>query len=166
MLSTTRWSIVLGTLLIGAAGVLVSCGDDDGTPTATAATNATSEASAARVDVTVKDYSITTTPTSIKAGEVRFFVKNTGAVEHELVVVQSDADPAALPVYSATDKRAEGHVVGDVDEDKVTSEGEVEGIEAGATKDATFDLKPGKYVLMCNLATHYTMGMRVAFTVE
>ena len=56
--------------------------------------------------------------------------------------------------------------VGDVDEDKVESVGEVEDIAAGATKDATFKLAAGKYALICNLAGHYTAGMRVTFTVQ
>ena len=34
-----------------------------------------------------------------------------------------------------------------------------------ATTKATFD-KPGKYVLICNVAGHYGLGMRVALRVE
>ena len=168
MLAIHRWATVLSVILVGTAGVLVSCGDDSGTtpPTKTTSSNATSETSANRVDVTLNEFSITTARTSQKAGEVRFFAKNTGKAVHELIVVESDADPAKLPTYSATDKPAVGHAVGDVDEDKITSEGEVEDIEAGSTKDATFVLKPGKYALICNLAGHYGLGMRVAFTVE
>ena len=37
---------------------------------------------------------------------------------------------------------------------------------AGAkTGTVTLDLKPGKYVLVCNIEKHYAQGMRSAFTV-
>ncbi|MEP7216851.1 MAG: plastocyanin/azurin family copper-binding protein [Anaerolineaceae bacterium] len=114
----------------------------------------------------MKEWSIVPNPVAVKAGEVRFFASNTGKTTHELVVVKSDEDVTKLPTYGTSETPAEGHVLGDVNEDKITSEGEVEDIEGGATKDATFVLAPGKYVLMCNLPTHYGLGMRVAFTVN
>src|SRR6266545_2093854 len=33
------------------------------------------------------------------------------------------------------------------------------------TKSTTIDLKPGNYVLVCNIERHYEKGMRTAFTV-
>jgi uncharacterized cupredoxin-like copper-binding protein len=30
----------------------------------------------------------------------------------------------------------------------------------------TIDLTPGKYVLICNIAGHYVLGMRTGFTVD
>lgn len=161
MLSSFRWSTVLVTVLAGVAVASVSCGDDS-----ESSPSATGETSATRVDVTQKEFTITAAPASAKAGEVRFFVKNTGKEVHELVVVKSDAEPGELPTYGPTDTPAEGHVVGDVNEDELTSEGEVEDIDAGATKDATFVLEPGNYLLICNLPTHYAEGMRAAFTVK
>lgn len=140
----------------------MSCGGDSGNT----AKKTSAENSAVRDDVTLVDFSISEAPKSAKAGEIRFYAKNTGKSLHELVVVKSDANPGDLPVYGAQDTPAEGHVVGDVDEDKITSEGEVEDIEPGATKDATFVLAPGKYLLICNLPTHYGLGMRVALTVS
>jgi uncharacterized cupredoxin-like copper-binding protein len=140
----------------------MSCGGDSGTT----ATKTSAEASAPREDVTLVDFSMTDSPQSAKAGEIRFYAKNTGKSLHELVVVKSDANPGDLPVYGANDTPAEGHVVGDVDEDKITSEGEVEDIEPGSAKDATFVLAPGHYLLICNLPTHYGLGMRTALTVS
>ena len=37
--------------------------------------------------------------------------------------------------------------------------GEVGDLKAGDNKSATFDLKPGTYILLCNLSNHYTKGM-------
>jgi uncharacterized cupredoxin-like copper-binding protein len=36
---------------------------------------------------------------------------------------------------------------------------------SGAIKRLTLDLKPGRYVLICNLATHYQSGMHTELTV-
>jgi len=167
MLLIHVWKAALSVALVGGGALFAACGDDDeATPTATRTTSSTPETSAVRVDATVKDYSISISPTSAKAGEVRFFVKNEAKGVHEFVVVKSDLDPAKLPTYGANDTPAEGHAVGDVDEDKITAEGEIEDIEAGTTKDATLVLEPGKYVLICNLPAHYGLGMRVAFTVN
>jgi len=30
----------------------------------------------------------------------------------------------------------------------------------------TLDLAPGKYVLICNVAGHYQLGMHISFTVD
>ncbi|CAB4897648.1 unannotated protein [freshwater metagenome] len=46
-----------------------------------------------------------------------------------------------------------------------TTVGEVSELDAGKTGTVTLDLKPGKYVLVCNIEKHYAQGMRAAFTV-
>jgi uncharacterized cupredoxin-like copper-binding protein len=43
--------------------------------------------------------------------------------------------------------------------------GEVE-LKAGAAKNLVLALKPGHYVLLCNVGHHYTEGMRKDFTVS
>ena len=45
------------------------------------------------------------------------------------------------------------------------SDGAIADVGRGKTKSKTFKLKPGSYVLMCNVAKHYENGMRAAFTV-
>ena len=45
------------------------------------------------------------------------------------------------------------------------SVGEIGNIGKGKTKSKTFTLKAGKYVLVCNIAKHYQLGMRAPFTV-
>ena len=43
--------------------------------------------------------------------------------------------------------------------------GEVE-VEAGVTGAGTFELKPGHYALICNIAKHYKQGMFADFVVK
>ncbi len=39
-------------------------------------------------------------------------------------------------------------------------------LQPGERFSASFDLPPGSYVLLCNIATHYQLGMYAAFTVN
>ncbi len=43
--------------------------------------------------------------------------------------------------------------------------GEVEDVTAGATKPLTVDLSPGNHVLLCNLPSHYKLGMTTGLAV-
>jgi uncharacterized cupredoxin-like copper-binding protein len=82
-----------------------------------------------------------------RAGKVTFVVRNTGKVPHELVIVRWNGNPAKLPQadYKVPE---EGLKVG-----------EVADLEPGATRSATLTLTPGRYVLICNIAGHYELGM-------
>ena len=54
-----------------------------------------------------------------------------------------------------------------VDEDKMVGVlGEVSELEPGKTGALRLDLKPGKYLLFCNIPGHFTSGMWTIFTVE
>jgi uncharacterized cupredoxin-like copper-binding protein len=70
-------------------------------------------------------------------------------------VIKTNKAPGALPVAKTT---ATADETGDL--------GEAEDIAAGASKSVTLLLKPGHYVLICNLAGHYQVGMHTAFTVR
>ena len=50
-------------------------------------------------------------------------------------------------------------------EDKINSLGETEEMQPGASKTLTLDLKPGTYLLICNVAGHYAAGMWTVLTV-
>lgn len=119
------------------------------------------------VAVALQEWAIVLDTTSIAAGEVTFNVKNAGPNDpHELVVVRTDLSPLALPTDA--DGKALEEAAG------VETIGEIEEMEPGATGSATFDLKPGKYVLICNVLekdagkteAHYKLGMLVPFTVD
>jgi uncharacterized cupredoxin-like copper-binding protein len=90
---------------------------------------------------------------SVKSGKVTFTFVNKGNRQHEMIVLKTDTPFDQLTVGS-DDKVSEDASVGEISE-----------TDAGKTVIKTFDLKPGKYVLVCNIAKHYSQGMRVAFTV-
>jgi uncharacterized cupredoxin-like copper-binding protein len=108
------------------------------------------------------------TPTSTKAGDVTFNVKNSGTIEHEMIVLKTDNPFDKLPVVDAGDPPVSVATGADkVDEaDNVGETGEPN-LAAGVTRAFTVKgLDAGSYVLMCNIAKHYGLGMRAAFTVS
>jgi len=119
------------------------------------------------VSVGLQEFAIVPSVASVPAGTVKFVAKNSGPDDiHEMVVLRTDLDPAALPV----DKDGKA----DEEADGITSIGETGDVAVGETKEASFDLAPGKYVLICNIVqtepdgsieAHYKVGMRTAFTV-
>ena len=134
-------------------------------PSATVTSAAPSQATT--VSVALQEFAIVPSVASAPAGKVTFVAKNTGPDDvHEMVVLRTDLDPAALPVDNDGKADEEG--------DGITSIGETGDVAVGATKDVAFDLAPGKYVLICNIVqtepdgsieAHYKVGMRTAFTV-
>jgi uncharacterized cupredoxin-like copper-binding protein len=114
-------------------------------------------ATAADVSVTLSDYEVDPSVDSAAAGSVTFEARNDGPQAHSLEVIATDLAPDQLP--------KEGAVV-DEDAEGLEVAGEIEEFPSGETETGTFDLEAGSYVLICNVATHYDLGMRVAFTVE
>ena len=123
------------------------------TTTAPATTSAVAPAPKDQVAITLKEFTITPTPTSIAAGKVRFAVHNAGNIPHEFVVIKTDKPADGLPVKGN-------------EADESGSVGEVGELAAGASNSVTIKLKPGHYVFICNLPTHYVSGQRVDFTVH
>ena len=52
-----------------------------------------------------------------------------------------------------------------VDEDKAGDKGEVSELDPGKSGALTVVLKPGKYVLICNMPGHFDSGMWAEFDV-
>ena len=103
------------------------------------------------------NYSIKLSESSIPAGTVTFKVMNhSKTLEHEFVVIKTNLAPDKLPY----DKSAQR-----VEENKVDVVGEVDDLKPGTSGANTFDLKPGKYVAICNEPGHYNLGMYTSFTV-
>ena len=156
--------IVVAISLLALAAM--ACGSDDEEEGATVPPGVVSPkpAGATQVDVTLAEWSVLPSTRSIEAGETYFLVQNAGPVDpHELVVIRTDLAPNALPV-----------VDGKVDESQVEVIGEVEEFAPGTSVSGVFNLTPGSYVLICNIAeieegeleSHYQEGMTVAFTVR
>ena len=98
-------------------------------------------------------YYLTVTPASVKAGPTTITFKNAGTMVHEVVVLKTDTPADKLKV-GANHEVSEDASVGEDSETK-----------PGRTKSTTINLKPGKYVLACNIERHYERGMFTAFTV-
>jgi uncharacterized cupredoxin-like copper-binding protein len=111
------------------------------------------------ISVTLHDspFQVTADPASVAAGSVTFSVTNTGSIIHNFNVIKTELDPAKLPIDST------GFLV-DVTQVDVVQKGKE--LDPKASEAVTAQLQPGKYVLICNIATHYQSGMRVAFTVQ
>ena len=117
------------------------------------------------VDVTLQEFAVVPSPSSIEAGEVTFQATNEGPADvHEFVVFKTDLAPDQLPTdeNGAADEEGEGLKLID----------EIEDIPVGETQSVTVELESGNYVLICNIwdeeeqEAHYAEGMRVTFTVE
>ena len=126
---------------------------------ASSATPASSVASSATtggaIAVDLKEWAITPSSRTAKAGDVTFTIKNSGTVVHEFVVVKTDVKADALAV------------IGDkIDESALTAVDEVEDIAIGATPTLKVTLAAGHYVVLCNIETHYGLGMRSDFDVN
>jgi uncharacterized cupredoxin-like copper-binding protein len=117
-------------------------------------------AGGADIGVTLEQWAVTPTATTVSAGSVTFTVKNDGTIPHEFVVLQTETSAGDFPIGSF-----EG-VPGRIDEDTAgTNVGETGDMDAGTTKSLTIDLAPGHYAFVCNLPAHYGQGMHTDFTV-
>lgn len=140
---------------LGAALALSACGSSGG-GSSSAESTSTGASSAGGLEIGMGDDFYKPTAVTAKAGKIDVSAVNNGAILHELVLAKTDANPADLP--TAPD--------GSVDEEKVDSPGEIPDVAAGETKSTTFNLKPGKYVMFCNIPGHYAAGMYGSFIVK
>jgi len=97
-------------------------------------------------------------PATVKAGEVTFQVSNDSkTVVHEMILA-GIADAAKPMPYNDNENR--------VDEDKAGDLGEVSELDPGKTGTLTVTLKPGTYLLYCNVPGHYMAGMWATITAK
>ena len=104
------------------------------------------------VSVRLKEMRVTASPQTVESGRVLFAARNVGSVIHELVVVRTSR-PLPVRGYRAV-------------EPKGASIGEIEDIEPGQAKKVTLTLKPGNYLLLCNVVGHYQLGMSTSLVVR
>ena len=97
------------------------------------------------VTVTMSEFKFEPKDAVAKAGRVTITAPNEGKVVHELVVLETSADPADLPM--------KGDEV-----DESTAVGEIADVEPGATKSKSLKLESGRYVMVCALPGHYEGG--------
>lgn len=116
-----------------------------------AAPSDTSEVPALYLDLS--DFKIASDHATLPAGHVVFGVRNRASMLHEVKIIKTDLAPDALPIDQAKAKE-DGKVA------------ELLNIASGASRKLVADLGPGKYVIICNIAGHYQLGMRVGLEVQ
>ncbi|MGZ5422819.1 MAG: hypothetical protein ACXWDF_11665 [Aeromicrobium sp.] len=116
---------------------------------------------------------------TVDAGKVTFAVTNVGKIYHEFIVDSNGngVAPGDLPINKEEDVAdlVEEDIVGEapyatppiVPSDKKPGDADHRIRPEGWGAELTVDLKPGKYILLCNLSGHYTKGKQyAAFTAE
>jgi uncharacterized cupredoxin-like copper-binding protein len=106
------------------------------------------------VAVTMKDYKVELSLTTVKIGSVKFGVKNAGGMEHSFELIKTDVPFDKLPTTFDAKAREDGLVK------------QIKSIAVGKVSVITADLSTGNYVVICNVAGHYQLGMRAALTVQ
>jgi uncharacterized cupredoxin-like copper-binding protein len=113
------------------------------------------DASKGEIRADLKEYSIALTSTTMRSGTVTFVARNGGGATHSFIVIKTDAaaDKLALDPQKQTAK--EDGKVGGLDQ-----------IDPGKSLNLRLDLPAGHYVVICNVPTHYQLGMRADLTVN
>lgn len=145
-------SAVGGTVALAAA--TAGCGNSTSAqePKTTTTNPAAPTAQADTVTGTVNEFAVKIAPDQVRAGKVTFRVTNSGKLPHEFVILRTGKPAGKLG--GGTRVSENGHV------------GEIGDMAPGATKSVTLDLRPGHYSVICNLPSHYKMGMHADFTVS
>lgn len=132
-----------------------------------------------QITATLSEWSIALSSATAPSGQVTFAISNQGTALHEFLVIRTDMMAADMPVKDhMLDIEAMG---GAMDtgmdmpgmppeggmEHPAGTVGEVEDIPAGGTTQLSLDnLQPGHYAIVCDIATHYELGMHADFTVQ
>ena len=107
------------------------------------------------VIVDMKEYSITLSVPTIKAGTIKFGIRNNGTMVHDFDLYKTDMPFDKLPTDGGTAKvKMDGLVK------------QMINISAQRSTTLSADLAAGNYVIICNVAGHYQLGMRAALKVE
>jgi len=104
--------------------------------------------------VTMKDYKVELSVDTVKAGIVKIGVRNAGGMEHSFELLKTDLPFDKLPTTGDAKAREDGLVK------------QVKSLGVGKVSVITADLAAGSYVVICNVAGHYQLGMRVALAVR
>jgi uncharacterized cupredoxin-like copper-binding protein len=107
-----------------------------------------SAAARGKVYVQLGDYWVAPTVPSVRAGKVTFIASSVGRVPHELMVERMPMKFDS-PMHPNED----------------AAQGMIEDMDPGKGGRMTMRLKPGTYMLFCNLPGHYVAGQHSVFKV-
>ena len=114
-------------------------------------------AEAGNSEVTERDFQITVSQRTVQAGSVVFRDTNRGPDQHELIVAR--VRETKLPVRSdgltVSEEKLEKSIVGTLEPGPPNS-----------VRELRVQLKPGRYVLFCNMFGHFMGGMRADVVVR
>ena len=114
----------------------------------------------AHITIVLKDFSVHPNTTRAKAGKLVLKAVNEGRGLHELVILKTDLNPAALPRKEAKPLQGMGtQYLVDEDDPRIQTIDEIEEFPPGTSQSKTVILVPGHYVLFCNIPGHYDKGM-------
>ena len=111
-----------------------------------------------KMDMSKAPMGIKIQPVVVPQGKVVFKVTNNSkTVIHEMLVAPISNTSALLP-YIDKENRADEHNTHDL--------GEVSELDPGKSGELTVDMKPGTYVLFCNVPGHLGAGMWTTIMVK
>jgi uncharacterized cupredoxin-like copper-binding protein len=139
---------VLASGVLACAGAVILGGCGGSRPAASGGT---------AVAVTERDFHISTTTSTVPAGDVVLRVHNEGPDQHELIVVPER--PGGLKL------RTDGFTVNE-EAIQNSEPGSLVPGQPGSTRDLKLNLKPGRYVLFCNMSGHFLGGMHMVLVVS
>ena len=105
--------------------------------------------------VDMKEYAITLNTATLKAGVVKIGIRNLGTMVHDFNLIKTDLPFDKLPVDNAAAKATTDGLVR-----------QMQNIAPNRAPTLEVNLAAGSYVIICNVAGHYQLGMRVALKVE
>jgi uncharacterized cupredoxin-like copper-binding protein len=110
------------------------------------------------IQATEADFTVSLSTSTAQAGNVTFDVMNQGPSIHEFVVLKTDLPADQLPMKDQLSVEEEGNGIQHIDE--------IPSIKPCSSKSLSVNLKPGSYVVLCNLPGHYAQGMYASLTVS
>ena len=113
-----------------------------------AASNQATAGPAQQVSAQLGDYTVDPSVTSVPAGNVTFNATNVGQVPHELMIERM---PIKMDAPNQPNEDA--------------AQGMIDDMGPGQSGSMTLNLKPGNYMLFCNVPGHYAMGQHTMFKV-
>jgi uncharacterized cupredoxin-like copper-binding protein len=149
-----KFPLAASTMAILAVSI-GACGGGDDNKSSTTSTTAPVSSGPTTVNASLGEYFIKLNKPSVPEGQVTFSVSNDGKIKHEFVILRTNRAPGDLPLKG-----------GEANEEISESPGEIPGIASGKKKSLDVILKPGKYVLLCNLPGHYKAGQYTGISVK